>query len=172
MAESGLWHSRSTPQTWTCLWGPGLKARAPSGAAGSNPRSLRHDVHVRQIRLAAAVRKTATLRGDGGSNPLACTRLVFVASGATERSISQPSYCEKSIVRIVCRTATSSNDRTPPCRGVRCEFDSRRSRQFRRCTLGWFGECSFKAPILEELPRGFCPATGATLRFVLKLPKE
>ena len=30
-----------------------LKARAPSGAAGSNPRSLRHDVHVRQIRLAA-----------------------------------------------------------------------------------------------------------------------
>lgn len=30
-----------------------LKARAPSGVAGSNPRSLRHDVHVRQIRLAA-----------------------------------------------------------------------------------------------------------------------
>ena len=54
-----------------------LKARAPSGAAGSNPRSLRHDVHVRQIRLAAAVRKTATLRGDGGSNPLACTKLVL-----------------------------------------------------------------------------------------------
>ena len=107
-------------------------------------------VHVRQIRLAPAVRKTATLRGDGGSNPLACTKLVFVASGAIERSISQPSYCEKSIVRIVCRTATSSNDRTPPCRGVRCEFDSRRSRQFSRCTLGWFGGCSFKALI-----RGF-----------------
>ena len=34
-------------------------------------------VHVRQIRLAAAVRKTATLRGDGGSNPLACTKLVL-----------------------------------------------------------------------------------------------
>ena len=48
------------------------------------------------------------------------------------------------------RMATSSNDRTPPCRGVRCEFESRRSRQFRRCTLGWFGECSFKALI-----RGF-----------------
>ena len=45
------------------------------------------------------------------------------------------------------RTATSSKDRTPPCRGVRCEFESRRSRQFRRRTLGWFGGCSFKALI-------------------------
>jgi hypothetical protein len=40
---------------------------------------------VRQIRLAAAVRKTATLRGFGGSNPLTCTRLVFIASGVEKR---------------------------------------------------------------------------------------
>ena len=87
------------------MWGPGLKARAPSGAAGSNPRSLRHDVHVRQIRLAAGVCKTSTLLGAGGSNPLTCTRVVraFVESGATRRSISPPSLCERSSVRIVHR---------------------------------------------------------------------
>lgn len=70
-----------------------LKARAPSGAAGSNPRSLRHDVHVRQIRLAAAVRKTVILSGSGGSNPLTCTKLVlaFVESGVEKWSIALPS---------------------------------------------------------------------------------
>jgi hypothetical protein len=129
-----------------------LKARAPSGAAGSNPRSLRQDVHVRQIRLAAAVRKTATLWGSGGSNPLTCTRFVLclldlgLRSGPSRRLHKARTRMFESCPR----TATSSNDRTPPCRGVRCEFESRRSRQFRRCTLGWFGGCSF-----EALIRGF-----------------
>jgi hypothetical protein len=108
-----------------------LKARAPYGAADSDPHSLRHDVHVRQIRLAASVRKTATFRGFGGSNPLTCTKLCFVffASGVEKWPISL------ALIRQVLarsnrapRTATSSNDRTPPCRGVRCEFESRRSR--------------------------------------------
>ena len=74
-----------------------LKARAPYGAAGSNPRSLRHDVHVRQIRLAAAVRKTATFRGFGGSNPLTCTKLLVCFLHLGWRS--GPS---RSPARIVC----------------------------------------------------------------------
>ena len=60
-------------------------------------------MHVRQIRLAAAVRKTATLRGYGGSNPLTCTRVVFVESGVKMRSISQSLYGEGLNVRIVPR---------------------------------------------------------------------
>ena len=90
---SQVYGTRAPPHKHGPVCGdPGLKARAPSGAAGSNPRSLRHDGHVRQIRLAAAVRKTATLSGSGGSNPLTCTRLVlaFVESGVVKRSISQP----------------------------------------------------------------------------------
>jgi hypothetical protein len=66
-----------------------LKARAPSGVAGSNPRSLRHDVHVRQIRLAAAVRKTATLgfwRFKSSHMHQSC--FVFIASGVEKWSIS------------------------------------------------------------------------------------
>ena len=126
-----------------------LKARAPYGAAGSNPRSLRQDVHVRQIRLAAAVRKTAILRGFGGSNPLTCTKLVLLSLHLGWRSgpSRYPHKVEFARSNRAPRTATSSNDRTPPCRGVRCEFESRRSRQFCRCTLGWFGGCSFKALI-------------------------
>lgn len=63
------------------------------------------DVHVRQIRLAAAVCKTATLWGNGGSNPLTCTRLVlaFVESGVEKRSISLPSCSEMLSVRIAPR---------------------------------------------------------------------
>ena len=80
-----------------------LKARAPYGAARSNPRSLRHDVHVRQIRLAAAVRKTATFRGFGGSNPLTCTKLVLCSLHLGWRSgpSRSPSKGRSSHVRIV-----------------------------------------------------------------------
>ena len=106
-------------------------------------------MHVGQIRLAAAACKTATLRGFGGSNPLTCTNLVLCSSHLGWRS--GPSRCphkaEFARSNRAPRTATSSNDRTPACRAVRCEFESRRSRQFRRCTPGWFGGCSFKALI-------------------------
>ena len=107
------------------------------------------DVHVRQIRLAAAVRKTATLRGFRGSNPLTCTRIALCSLHLGWRSgpSRYPHKVEFARSNRAPRTATSSKDRTPPCRGVRCEFESRRSRQFRRCTLGWFGGCSFKALI-------------------------
>ena len=109
-------------------------------------------MHVGQIRLAAAACKTATLRGFGGSNPLTCTNLVLCSSHLGWRS--GPSRCphkaEFARSNRAPRTATSSNDRTPACRAVRCEFESRRSRQFRRCTLGWFGGCSFKAPCLSN----------------------
>ena len=107
------------------------KARAPSGAAGSNPRSLRQDVHVRQIRLAAAVRKTATLSGFWRfkSSHMHQVCFVFFAPGVEKWSISL-ALIRQELARSnrAPRTATSSNDRTPPCRGVRCEFDSRRSR--------------------------------------------
>ena len=107
-----------------------LKARAPYGAAGSNPRSLRHDVHVRQIRLAAAVRKTATQSGKGGSNPLTCTRVFLASKNLGWRS--GPSRCphEAELARSnrAPRTAASSNDRMPLRRRGKCEFDSRRSR--------------------------------------------
>src|SRR5580658_10238498 len=76
MAESGLRHSRSTPQTWTCLWGPRPESESTFGCRGFKSTLSPPTVHVRQIRLAAAVRKTAALRGFGGSNPLTCTRLV------------------------------------------------------------------------------------------------
>jgi hypothetical protein len=113
-----------------------LKARAPYGAAGSNPRSLRHDVHVRQIRLAAAVRKTATFRGFGGSNPLTCTKLVLCSLHLGWRSVPiSLSLIRQELARSnrAPRTATSSTDRTllfrrGRGRGVRCEFESRRSR--------------------------------------------
>lgn len=77
-----------------------LKARAPSGAAGSNPRSLRHDVHVRQIRLAAAVRKTVALSGSGGSNPLTCTRVVlaFVESGV-KKTLDLATFMRREVER-------------------------------------------------------------------------
>jgi hypothetical protein len=44
------------------------------GHGGSTPSAPTKDVHVRQIRLAAAVRKTAVLPGVEGSNPSTCTR--------------------------------------------------------------------------------------------------
>jgi hypothetical protein len=45
------------------------------GLGGSTPPAPTKDVHVRQIRLAAAVRKTVAPSGIGGSNPSTCTRL-------------------------------------------------------------------------------------------------
>ena len=133
---------------------------------GSTPPPSASFVHVRQIRLAAAVRKTATPRGFGGSNPLTCTKLDLCLLRLGWRS--GPSRCphkaESARSNRAPRTATSSKDRTPPCRGVRCEFESRRSRQFRRCTLGWFGGCSFKAPLVHKNCRaGSGPVTGASI---------
>ena len=107
-------------------------------------------MHVRQIRLAAAVCKTATLQGFRGSNPLTCTSVCFVCLlnlGWRSGPSRYPHKVELARSNRAPRTATSSNDRTPACRAVRCEFESRRSRQFRRCTLRWFGGCSFKALI-------------------------
>ena len=119
---------------------------------GSTPPPSASFVHVRQIRLAAAVRKTATRSGKGGSNPLTCTKAFCISCiwGGEVPHLACPHEVEIARSNRAPRTATSSKDRTPPCRGVRCEFESRRSRQFRRCTLGWFGGCSFKALI-----RGF-----------------
>ncbi len=45
------------------------------GHEGSTPFARTKDVHVRQIGLAAAVRKTAARLGKGGSNPSTCTRV-------------------------------------------------------------------------------------------------
>ena len=113
-------------------------------------------MHVRQIRLAAAVCKTVTLPGFGGSNPLACTRVVLWFKDLGWRSGHFAALMRQSShVRIVPpeRLRRLQIGRFPideVGRGVRCEFESRRSCQSRWCTLGWFGGCSFKA-----LPRGF-----------------
>jgi len=150
------------------------KARAPSGAAGSNPRSLLQFVHARQIRLAAPASKTVTPRSYGGSNPLACTRvylqfpelfLFFRDLGWRSGPSRYPHEVETARSNRAPRTAASSNDRIPLCRRGWCEFDSRRSRHvFCRCTLVWFGGCSFNAPLFfKHLSRGFSPVTGATL---------
>jgi hypothetical protein len=134
------------------VYGARPESESTFGCRGFKSTLSRHDVHVRQIRLAAAVRKTATLWGFGGSNPLTYTRVsfAFVESGVKKRLISLLFYARVERSSHAQCTAASSKDRTPPCRGVRCEFESRRSRHLRRCTLGWFGGCSFKALI-----RGF-----------------
>ena len=137
-------------------WPSGLRRRTANAehllrCHSFESNTLRHDVHVRQIRLAAAVCKTATHLGSGGSNPLTCTKcLCFKNLGWRSGPSRYPHAVEIARSNRAPRSATSSKDRTPACRAERCEFDSRRSRQFRRCTLGWFGGCSFKALI-----RGF-----------------
>jgi hypothetical protein len=128
------------------------KARAPSGAAGSNPRSLRQDVHVRQIRLAAAVRKTATQSGKGGSSPLTCTRAFRVSRiWGGEAAHLAALIRQSSHVQIVPpeRLRRLMIGRLP-VEEYGASLNLVVAARFRRCTLGWFGGCSFKALI-----RGF-----------------
>lgn len=129
-----------------------FEAGRPSGCERSIRSASASYVHVRQIRLAAAVRKTVALSGPGGSNPLTCTKLIvyLLHSGWNcGRSRSLRKAKDRAYELFPKRLRRLRIGRLP-VEEYGASLNLVVAANFRRCTPGWFGGCSFKALI-----RGF-----------------